>query len=371
MWLENLTAWLWPDSASAQRVHARHGSNMQFAAAGTPRSGAPSPDGPGFSNNLSPRSLGGGSSAAKPRWRSFCSTALWFALALLGVAVGVAITEFFMDLQVHAGRLALLAVPSSVVPLDYDSLISLHERSVSISKDLNKRLSELADRESKIHYLHAELANRDVLVANYKVLVARMRVLRQQQHEQELREKEKQVERVLRMQLGLPAPPGEENEAASALDSTLASVLGGAAAAPQAGSPPPSSAEVAKSRARLLTLIFGNKTLEESRRDLDLSSPDLAAPIIHGEEEIAQLVREEKEAQAAAARDGFLALASRAARGDAPKTAELQMEAVMRVSDDGEIMGPVGGGGAGAAAAGGGASAGFAAAGAGFTSPAL
>jgi len=261
-------------------------------------------------------------SSAPAKW--VCSSVLlwcvWLLVALLLLVLGVAVFEYRMDAQVHAARLALLDVPvaspvtgrstgaavegeaSAAHPLDYDSLIALHERSVSGQKELNKRLVDLSDRESKIHYLTSELANRDVMLASYKVLVARLKALKAQHAQMERRMATEHAESVLRQQLGLPATGN--------------------------GSPPP---EGSAYRARLLSLIFGNQTTEESRHELGLGMTDLE----HAEE-IAKLVREEKEAQAAAARGGFLALASRAARGDATNNAELKLESVMRVSDEDE-----------------------------------
>jgi Kef-type K+ transport system membrane component KefB len=282
-------------------------------------------------------------------WRSCVVPTLWLCFALLLLTLLVGVYEFLLDSEVHTARLALLALPTdehgdaiasggiASNAAEYDALISMHERGVNTQKELNKKLIELQDRENKIHYLHAELANRDVLLANYKVVVARLKILKAQHHDMERQLATQQAEQMLRIQLGLlPAPPTGDNAAAAAAGGT-------GVAGPEAGVTPlpaASAEETAQIRARLLTLIFGNKTLEESRQELNALGIDTTQPQQQGThaEEIAQLVREEKEAQAAASRDGFLALASRAARGDVNKDADLKMESVMRINDEGELL---------------------------------
>jgi len=327
-WLERvLTSLLAPEpvvpsSRAASPVHRRPSLQLHEQDFRGPTPGAADAAAKGSQLEENPPLPEAPLSSAPARW--VCSSVLlwcvWLLVALLLLVLGVAVFEYRMDAQVHAARLALLDVPvaspvtgrstgaavegeaSAAHPLDYDSLIALHERSVSGQKELNKRLVDLSDRESKIHYLTSELANRDVMLASYKVLVARLKALKAQHAQMERRMATEHAESVLRQQLGLPATGN--------------------------GSPPP---EGSAYRARLLSLIFGNQTTEESRHELGLGMTDLE----HAEE-IAKLVREEKEAQAAAARGGFLALASRAARGDATNNAELKLESVMRVSDEDE-----------------------------------
>jgi Kef-type K+ transport system membrane component KefB len=270
---------------------------------------------------------------------------IWALLGVLLLLLAVGGIEYYLDSQAHSARMALLEVPSPAAPLsgsgmdpsvpasaafqtssnimtshplDYDSLLALHERSLSGAKELNKRLVDLADREAKIHYLTSELANRDLLLANYRVVVARLKALKAEHAQMEKRLATEQMEMMLRQQLGLPTDP-----------SATGTGTGGGG----------SDSNMAY-RTRLLSLILGGNSTDASRSELGLGMTDLEHT-----EEIAKLVREEKEAQAAAAREGFLALASRAAHGDAAGGAELKVQSVMRVSEDDEEGGGGGGGG--------------------------
>lgn len=354
-WIESVLSWLVSDSPRAPSPpdHDDRDRELSVAHYGVPSSARTLAR--HQSDDDSPRAHAQTAAAhVAEKWSSCAISTAWLGLALLLLLLAVFAGETYLDSKVHSARLALLQLPkgrpgfnfatvtdgavgpldptlplsatgaaaagasgsdlapSSIPdigadfhPLSYESLIGLQELLVRSQKSLNERLGEVHDRDSRIHSLKEQLRNREMRLAQYKVVVARLKALQVEHEEME------------RQAYAAAAARGNGIPLLTGLDPAAVGAGGGAAVAP--------AIDLAKYKDRLLALIFGNKTLEESRRDRGgglLSLPDEHA------DEIAKLVREEREAQAGQ-RGGFLPR-----RGGHGRDSELSVESVMRVSAD-------------------------------------
>lgn len=184
------------------------------------------------------------------------SATLWVVLFFV-LFVFVCTCEYYIDSQVRVQRMSLIETPASDrLTFDYASLISAGESAVERQKELNHQLKVANEREALIHTLNDELANRDEVLVSYRKVVQRLKTL-QLEHE----ESERKVREAAAAQMSVQLDPA---------------LFGG----------PGHEIQLTKYKEKLLRMIFGNKTLEESRRDHDLRAAH--------EEEIFKLVREEQ-----------------------------------------------------------------------------
>jgi len=230
---------------------------------------------------------------------------------------------------------ALLRVPPPSSSSDFSSWISAHLVAISKQRQLNRQQQSLLDRESKVHYLTRELATRDLLLTAYRKIVKRFKEMQMEQEEKERKDAASKIN-------------------AQATADAIGLLQAVTPAAGQGSSQSTPQVDLSRYRDQLLSLIFGNKTLEQFRQEHEASitaqlqsagaaTASSASPAggvgswpisREGEEELFKLVREEGERGKSGAQ-------------------QLLIESVMSIRDVDELdeaddqRGGVGGGGGG------------------------
>jgi Kef-type K+ transport system membrane component KefB len=197
--------------------------------------------------------------------------------------------EFYLDSSARAMRMKEIEEKrgENKLQLDFEAFITQGEQALEKQKELNIQLQAVNERDAIIHTLHAELANRDEVLVSYKKVVERLKTL-QWEHE----ESERKV------------------RAEAAAQMTL----------------PDSGAPLLKYKEKLLRMLFGNKTMEESAREhLESRSAN--------EEEIQRIVAEEQQSSSRSRTKQNVMSDLLRIGGGGDATHELKIESVMRVQE--------------------------------------